>query len=250
MFETLGFENVTPQQASVLLALVIGLAFGALAERTAFCFRRALVGEDRRAAAGVWLTALAVALLGTQAAVAAGWIGFEDHRLMAAEMPVLAILVGGLLFGAGMVLARGCASRLTVLAGTGNLRAALVILIFAITAHATLKGALAPLRTSLGSFTIQLDSAALPGPALVWTLVLAAIALVVSLRSGNRLRNLGLAALIGALVPAGWVGTAGVLLVLAGIVFIPAGAGFPFADACKAPAAARASRSNPREYSR
>ena len=93
---------------------------------------------------GVWLTALAVAVLGTQTAVAFGIIGFDDHRFMASELPVLAIVVGGALFGAGMVLTRGCVSRLTVLSGSGNLRAALVIVIFAIVAHATLKGILPP----------------------------------------------------------------------------------------------------------
>ena len=91
MFESFGFEDVTTRQASVLLALVIGTAFGLLAQRTQFCFRRALVGDDRRAAAGVWLTALAVAVLGTQAAVLAGWITFADHRFMVSDLPVLAI---------------------------------------------------------------------------------------------------------------------------------------------------------------
>src|SRR6056297_4064607 len=161
MFETLGFETLTAPQAAVWFALGLGVVFGALAQVTRFCLRRALVGEDRRQAAGVWLTALAVAVLGTQGAVAQGWIGFGDHRFMASELPVLAIVAGGLMFGAGMVLTRGCISRLTVLSGSGNLRALLAVLVFAVTAHAALKGVLAPLRTSLGSFTLSLDSAAL-----------------------------------------------------------------------------------------
>src|SRR5690554_4044612 len=140
MFESLGFETLTPQQAALWLALGLGLAFGVLAQITRFCFRRSLVGADRQRAAGVWLTALAVAVLGTQGAVAAGWISFADHRFMAGNMPVLAIVIGGLLFGAGMVLTRGCVSRLTVLAGSGNLRAVLVLVVFAVVAHAALKG--------------------------------------------------------------------------------------------------------------
>ena len=78
----------------------------------------------------VWATALATAILGTQGAVAAGWISFADHRLLTPDLPYAAILLGGLAFGAGMVLTRGCASRLTVLAGTGNLRAVTVLLVF------------------------------------------------------------------------------------------------------------------------
>ncbi|KKL92680.1 hypothetical protein LCGC14_1882250, partial [marine sediment metagenome] len=143
MFESFGFEETTAKEASVLLAALIGLAFGVLAQRTRFCFRRSLVGEDRRQALGIWLTALALAVIGTQAAVTAGLINFDAHRFMVSEVPLLAIAVGGLLFGAGMVLTRGCISRLTVLTGGGNLRAALVVLVFAVVAHATLKGVLA-----------------------------------------------------------------------------------------------------------
>ena len=207
MFEEFGFETLTAPQAVVWFALALGLAFGALAQITRFCLRRALVGEDRKQAAGVWLTALAVAVLGTQAAVAQGWIDFGDHRFMAADMPVLAIVVGGLMFGVGMVLTRGCISRLTVLTASGNLRALTVVVIFAITAHAALKGVLSPLRTTLGSVTLPVDSAALPGKPLIWTVVIAAAALLFALRSGNRPVMLALAALIGLLVPLGWVGT-------------------------------------------
>lgn len=211
MFESLGFETLTAPQAAVWFAVGLGIAFGALAQITRFCLRRALVGEDRRQAAGVWLTALAVAVLGTQAAVAFGWIGFGDHRFMAADLPVLAIVAGGLMFGAGMILTRGCISRLTVLSGSGNLRALMVLVIFAITAHAALKGVLAPLRTTLGSVTVALDSAALPGHPLIWAGLIAALAFGFALRSGNRVTSLGLAALIGALAPLGWVGTGFVL---------------------------------------
>lgn len=211
MFESFGFETLTAPQAALWFGLGLGVLFGALAQITKFCFRRALVGEDRRSAAGVWLTAFAVAVLGTQAAVWMGWISFGDHRFMAADLPVLAIIAGGLLFGAGMVLTRGCVSRLTVLGGGGNLRALTVLLVFAVTAHAALKGILAPLRTSLGSFTVQIESAALPGSPMLWAALIAIAALVFALRSGNRFGLLGLAALLGALVPLGWVGTGFVL---------------------------------------
>lgn len=215
MFESFGFENTTAKEASVLFALVLGLAFGALAHLTRFCFRRALVGADRRQAAGVWAMALAVAVAGTQASVALGWISFDSHRLLNSDLPVLAIVLGGLMFGAGMILTRGCVSRLMVLSGSGNLRAAMVIVIFAIVAHATLKGVLAPLRQSLGAVSLNLGDttslAALPGGPLIWNAVLVATALALALRSGNPMKPLLGAALIGLLVPLGWVGTGFVL---------------------------------------
>lgn len=215
MFEHFGFEDTTARQASVILAVLLGLAFGFFAERTQFCFRRAVVGADRRQAAGVWLMALAVALFGTQAAVSLGYVGFDDHRFMVSDLPVLAIVLGGLAFGAGMVLTRGCVSRLSVLGASGNLRALSVLVLFAVVAHATLKGVLAPLRTTLASVTVPLGEttslAALPGGVIVWTGLVGAGALAVALRSGNRITTLVMAALIGLLVPLAWVGTGFVL---------------------------------------
>lgn len=56
----------------------------------------------------------------------------------------------------GMVLARGCSSRLLVLAAQGNLRSVMSGLVFAVTAKASLTGALAPLRNAIaGWWTID-----------------------------------------------------------------------------------------------
>lgn len=218
MFESLGFETLTPRGASVILGLVIGLVFGVLAEVTRFCLRRGLVGPkaERKPALALWAVALATALIGTQGAVAAGWINFDGHRLLTPDLPWAAILLGGLAFGAGMVLTRGCASRLTVLTGTGNLRALTVLVVFAIAAHATMKGLLAPLRTGLGEITLPLGDAIslanLPGGALFVTAVLAAAALAYAATARLPLRQILAGIAIGALVPLAWVGTGFVLL--------------------------------------
>lgn len=217
MFETFGFETLTPRGASVILGLSIGLLFGVLAEVTRFCLRRGLVGPkvERKPALALWATALATAILGTQGAVAVGWINFADHRLLTPDLPYAAILVGGLAFGAGMVLTRGCASRLTVLTGTGNLRALTVLITFAIAAHATMKGLLAPLRTSLGTLTVPMGDAInlanLPGGALLVAGVLAAAALSYAIFARLPLHQLAAGVAIGALVPLAWVGTGFVL---------------------------------------
>lgn len=219
MYESIAIAlglDVGPRAASVWFGLLIGTTFGALAFLTRFCLRRALVGapEERAEARGVWALALAVAVVGTQAAVAAGWIGFGDHRFHATSLPVLSLLAGGLFFGVGTVLARGCITRLTVLTGGGNLRALTALLVFAVAAHATLQGALAPVRTGLGAVSIELGAASLgdlPGGAWAWTAALTAAATLIAVRSGAGQGRLLGAAILGALVPVGWVATGFIL---------------------------------------
>ena len=208
MFETLGFETLTPRTASILFGLGLGAAFGVLAEITRFCLRRGLVGggQDNQSALAIWVTALAVAVLGTQAVVQAGWIEFSAHRFHAADLPYLSIIVGGLLFGAGMVMTRGCLSRLAVLGASGNLRALVVLFVAALAALATLKGLLAPAR-------VALEAVVIPAPTLpLGTAILpVALAAFLIIRSRPSTIALVLAALLGALIPLGWVGTGLVL---------------------------------------
>ena len=217
MFEELGFEELTPITASVVLGLVLGCAYGALAQRSALCLRHGLVGRwsDCLPALGAWAMALACAIAGTRLAVATDLISFEAHRFLASDVPVASALLGGALFGAGMVLTGGCVSRLTVLLGTGNLRALFVLLVFAVTAHAVMKGALAPVREALGAATIHGGEATaltvLPGGE-VWPLVLAAAAATLAFFSGARISHLAMTGAIGLLVPLGWIGTGFLLL--------------------------------------
>ena len=210
MFESLDL-GITPQAASVWLGLFLGVAFGALAQLTQFCLRRALVGPvaERAAARGVWAMALAVAVIGTQGAVALGLVSFEGHRFAAGSVPVLAIVLGGLMFGFGTVLARGCLSRLTVLSASGNLRALVAIVAAALAAQAAMQGALSPLRAALGAVVVPLGG--LPGAGWLWAVVIAGAALLGVIRSRTDWRLLLGGAAIGALVPLAWVGTGFVL---------------------------------------
>jgi len=130
-------------------ALSIGMAFGFLAQRSRFCLRSAVIEFARNVTGGkltVWLFAFSTAVVGTQALAWAGWFDASNARQIAARGSLSGAAIGGALFGVGMVLARGCSSRLLVLAAQGNLRSLLSGLIFAVTAQAALTGALSPLR--------------------------------------------------------------------------------------------------------
>ena len=120
------------RKLSIYLGILIGVCFGILAQRTKFCFRSALIVGRPNQDTALWMSALVMALAGTQIMIFFGFVSFNEHRFLQNELPWLSIITGGSLFGAGMVLTRGCVSRLTVLVGTGNLRAAMVLLIFGI----------------------------------------------------------------------------------------------------------------------
>lgn len=219
MFEDLGLENWTPVEASLALGAIIGVLFGALAQRSRFCLRRGLAGESaqtRASALATWLTALAVATLGMALAASAGLIDLSETRFAAETIALGPLVAGGLMFGIGMVLTRGCASRLTVLAASGNMRAAACMLVFAIAAHATLKGALhrVPDLFAGGEFTpaSPLLDAATGIPAYGFAALFALGAAFAAFRGKARPADLVMGALIGLLVPAGWVGTGYVLL--------------------------------------
>ena len=139
--------------------LAAGLLFGVMAQQSRFCLRSAVI-EFWRGSWGeklsVWLLAFAAAVVCTQLFVALGWLDTSTTRQLSARGSLSGALFGGLLFGIGMILARGCSSRMLILAANGNLRALLTGLIFAVTAQAAMSGALAPLRAWIsGLWTVE-----------------------------------------------------------------------------------------------
>jgi uncharacterized protein len=151
-------EAIGEPQTAALGGLVIGLAFGAAAQQSRFCLRAAIISFSRRhfdARLSVWLLVFSGALITTQALYVLDIANLDEARQIATLGSLSGALIGGGLFGIGMVLARGCASRLLVLAATGNLRALLSGLIFAVAAQASLHGFLSPARNWLaGLWTI------------------------------------------------------------------------------------------------
>jgi uncharacterized protein len=129
--------------------LLSGLGFGFFAQRSRFCLRAAVI-EFWHGKFGdkltVWLLSFGAAIVGVQLLIILGELDVSTARQLSARGSMSGALIGGLIFGAGMVMTRGCASRLLVLSANGNLRALLSGLVFAVTAQASLGGALSPLR--------------------------------------------------------------------------------------------------------
>lgn len=137
-----------------VLGLLCGLLFGSLAQQSRFCLRAATV-EVGRGGLGprfaIWLIAFGAAVAATQAFDLWGALELKRARQLVQRGSLSGALIGGAMFGAGMVLARGCASRLLVLSATGNLRALISGLVVTLVAQASLRGILAPSREWVAS---------------------------------------------------------------------------------------------------
>jgi uncharacterized membrane protein YedE/YeeE len=201
------------------LALAVGLVFGAAAQHSRFCLRSATIEFSTGAwgaSLSIWLVAFCAAVLGVQSIIGLGYLDVSGARQLAATGSLSGAMIGGLLFGAGMILARGCASRLLVLSATGNLRAVVTGLVLTLTAQASLRGGLAPVRETLS------DLWTVPGgagrnmlsflnlsPGIV--AALAACALCASIwfayKSGTKGSGILAAVFVGVAVGLGWMGT-------------------------------------------
>lgn len=209
-------ERIGEAPTAALLGLITGTVFGIAAQRSRFCLRAAVV-EFARGTMGdkiaVWLLTFSTAVVWVQGAQMLGLIETADARMMAVPGSWSGAIIGGLMFGAGMVLARGCSGRLLVLAATGNLRSLVSGLIFAVVAQMSLSGMLSPMRDQIASLwitsggrnmnllsTLGLDQSM----GLIFGLALAVLALVFARRNRIGATRLVFASGVGFAVALGW----------------------------------------------
>ncbi|MFN3723162.1 MAG: YeeE/YedE family protein [Paracoccaceae bacterium] len=210
-------DHVEEPLLAALFGLLVGAVFGVAAQRSSFCLRAATV-EFARGKIGpkvaIWLLAFSTAMLWVQGAQQLGLFESQEARMMAVAGSWSGAIIGGLLFGIGMVLARGCSGRLLVLAATGNLRSVVAGMIFALIAQMTIHGALAPLRQTLAGLWVTpagrnvdlLAALSLPSGAGVGIgAAIAALALWLAMRHQIGVRVLVFASGVGFAVALGWV---------------------------------------------
>lgn len=131
-------------------AFAISVAFGLVAQRTHFCPMGAIsdvvhMGDGTRLR--MWTLAVGVAMLGFHLMVWQGWIDPSRTLYASGRIMWLSALLGGALFGLGMVLASGCGSKTLVRIGGGSLKSLVVFVVMGVAAFATLRGLTAVLRT-------------------------------------------------------------------------------------------------------
>lgn len=209
----------------VLSGLAIGVIFGSIGQVSGFCLLSSvrdwwMKGDGVRIRS--FAIAVAVAIAGTQVFADTGVVDIAKSLYLQPTFSAPVIFFGGLLFGLGMVLANGCASRALVLLGKGNLRSLVVIAIIAIFAQMTLKGLLAPMRLAAIQFS-QVTPSVVSAPALlssigldasvariIVTAILCATLLVFAFSDRTFRRSYGqmaAGAAVGGLVLAGWLAT-------------------------------------------
>ena len=133
----------------VVSAFALGAVFGAIVHRTNFCTMGSIAdivafGDWTRMR--MWALAIAVAVAGTAALATVGLIDPADSFYTTSRFTPVAYVVGGLLFGFGMVLAGGCGSKALVRAGAGSLKGLVVICVLGLVAYITLRGVLGVVR--------------------------------------------------------------------------------------------------------
>jgi uncharacterized membrane protein YedE/YeeE len=135
------YEDFASAQSFFLWStFVIALIMGAVVNKTNFCTMGAVsdwvnIGDTGRMRA--WVLAIAVGVLGVMGLEAAGMVNvtntFPPYRQM--NFPWLESLLGGLLFGIGMVLGSGCGNKTLIRIGGGNLKSIMVLVVIAVIAY-------------------------------------------------------------------------------------------------------------------
>ena len=134
-----------------LTGLVLGIGFGFVLQRGRFCmnsaFRDIIIGKDYTLFKSLGV-AILVQLIGFATLVAANVVTFNPKPLVWG-----ANIVGGFIFGIGMVIAGGCASGITYRIGEGMGGALTALVGFSLTAYFTKAGFLKPIKDALQSST-------------------------------------------------------------------------------------------------
>ncbi|ALD89819.1 putative yeeE-like protein [Cupriavidus gilardii CR3] len=146
-------EIDVPALTRTVLACTFALTFlfGAVLQRTHFCTMGAVsdivnMGDWTRMR--MWVLAIGVAMIGTGVLAWSGQIDPARTIYAADKLTWLSALVGGLLFGFGMVLASGCGSKTLVRIGAGNLKSLVVFVFLGLSAYMTLRGLFGVIRVN------------------------------------------------------------------------------------------------------
>ena len=137
------FEDLEIYEIVNIYALVIGLLYGLIAQRTQFCISGSIkdfvLSKSTRRLASV-LVAMLSAIVFSQLSSYVYKIDFTQTIYLQNSINYFTIILGGVLFGIGMMKADGCSSRHLVKFAQGDLHSLVTLVTIAIFAYITAKG--------------------------------------------------------------------------------------------------------------
>jgi len=148
------------QQAGIMVLLsgiLVGVLFGFVLQRGRYCMNSAfrdMIFMNDYTLFRSYLLALVIAILGANLLEDIGFLGEDGLRRQ--SFNVIANIVGGYIFGLGIVLAGGCGSGIIYRIGEGYVSAIVATFGFAASLVATIHGPLKPIMQYLKSFKVTL----------------------------------------------------------------------------------------------
>ncbi len=213
MLETL-LEEYEAYQIINVLGLIIGLTFGVIAQKAQFCFSGSIkdylqTGSTRRGASVIM--AMIVAIISTTLLTSHYELDVTESYYFRDNINYFAIIIGGALFGAGMMIADGCSSRNLIKFAQGDTYSLVTIIFIGLFAFATVKGFLNdPVSLLTQNETLIAWSSAITNSQvnIYVTIALLLVALVVLIKAKfKRVFSLYDGVIVGLLVSAGWLVT-------------------------------------------
>jgi uncharacterized membrane protein YedE/YeeE len=206
----LDLENYEIYEIVNILGFVLGLLFGAVAQKNQFCFSGSikdymLTRSTKRGASVVM--AILVAIISTYAVSVYFDIDLTDSVYYKDNINYFSLIFGGALFGAGMMLADGCSSRHLVKFAQGDPYSLVVLLFIGIFAFATVSGVLSPVidlftkNELLLSLSSKLHNSKLPILLVVLPLL---VYLWILTKSVKKIFTLVDGVIIGLIIAAAW----------------------------------------------
>ncbi len=139
------FEDLPISTQMGFWGLAIGIALGFVVHRTNFCAMGAVsdivsFSDWRRMRA--WVLAMAVGIIGSQLLYMGGYVALDHSIYLRPSLSLSGLVIGGLIFGFGMVLGGGCPGRNLMRVGNGDLKALVVLFFIGWAGYMTMRGVL------------------------------------------------------------------------------------------------------------
>ena len=193
-----------------ILGFLIGLSFGAIAQKQQFCFSGSIkdfiLTKSTMRGSSV-IMAMLIAIVSTYIVASIYELDLTQSNYYKDSVNYFVIILGGLLFGVGMMLSDGCSNRHLIKFAQGDINSLIVLVFIAIFAYATAKGLLAEVFNPIINNPTLVQWSSYIGNVTINIYFMGAILLFllyILVKKIKRLPSLWDGVLIGILIAASW----------------------------------------------